>query len=53
MRRVNDPNVVRDPENSLLLYPDASLRDTDPEIAAMAYDEEETGSSRRKTRELC
>jgi len=51
--RVNDSNVVRDPENSLLLYPDESLRDTDPEVAALAYDEEETGTSRRKTRELC
>mmetsp|Transcript_18039 Transcript_18039/g.38983 ORF Transcript_18039/g.38983 Transcript_18039/m.38983 type:complete len:508 (-) Transcript_18039:44-1567(-) len=51
--RVNDLNTVRDPENSLLLYPDESLRDTDPEVAALAYDEEETGASRRKTRELC
>lgn len=51
--RVNDLNVERDPENSLLLYPDESLRDTDPEVQSLAYDEEETGSSRRKTRELC
>ena len=51
--RVNDLNVERDPEHSLLLYPDESLRDTDPEVAALAYDEEETGTSRRKTRELC
>ena len=50
--RVNDENVERDPENSLLLYGDESLRDTDPEVAALAYDEEETGI-RRKTRELC
>lgn len=53
MFSVSDANVERDPENSLLLYPDESLRDTDPEVAARAYDEEETGSSRRKTRELC
>ena len=51
--RVNDLNIERDPENSLLIYPDESLRDTDPEAAARAHDEEETGSSRRKTRELC
>lgn len=52
--RVNDSNVERDPEHSLLLYPDESLRDTDPEVAALAYDQEETGSSgRRKSRELC
>ncbi|KAL9184935.1 hypothetical protein ACHAXT_002712 [Thalassiosira profunda] len=51
--RVNDSTVERDPENSLLLYPDESLRDTDPEVGALAYDEEETGTSRRKTRELC
>ena len=51
--RVNDSKIERDPENSLLLYPDESLRDTDPEVAWLAYDEEETGSSRRKTRELC
>ena len=53
MFRVGDAEVERDPENSLLLYPDESLRDTDPDAAALAYDEEETGSSRRKTRELC
>lgn len=34
-------------------YPDISMKDTDPEMAAIAYDEEETGASRRKTRELC
>mmetsp|Transcript_1938 Transcript_1938/g.4198 ORF Transcript_1938/g.4198 Transcript_1938/m.4198 type:complete len:291 (-) Transcript_1938:101-973(-) len=53
LRRIDDPSVVRDPENSLLLYPDVSIRDTDPDVAALAYDEEETGSSRRKSRELC
>lgn len=53
MISVNDLNVERDRENSLLLYPDESLRDTDPEVAQRAYDEEETGASRRKTRELC
>jgi len=51
--RVNDSNVERDPEHSLLLYPDESLRDTDPELIALAKDEEETGFIRRKTRELC
>lgn len=53
-RRVNDPEYERDPENSLLLYPDASLRDTDPDVAALAYDGEEAGQpSRRMKRELC
>ena len=51
MRRVNDPEYERDPFNSLLLYPDASLRDTDPDVAALAYDGEEPG--RRMKRELC
>ena len=53
--RVNDSNVERDPENSLLLYPDESLRDTDADAAVLAYDEEGKGggASRRKTRELC
>lgn len=51
--RVNDSNIERDPEHSLLLYPDESLRDTDPELMALAKDEEETGFIRRKTRELC
>jgi hypothetical protein len=45
MKKVNDPSFVRDPENSLLLYPDVSMKDTDPEIAALAYDEEETVSA--------
>ena len=53
MIRMKDLDVERDPKNSLLLYPDESLRDTDPEVAARAYDEEETGASRRKRRELC
>lgn len=44
MKKVNDLSSVRDPENSLLLYPDISMKDTDPEIAALAYDEEETVS---------
>jgi len=52
--RVNDSKIERDPEHSLLLYPDESLVDTDVEVAWLAYDEEyETGSTRRKTRELC
>jgi len=52
MRRVNDPEYERDPENSLLLYPDASLRDTDPDVAALAYDGEDSAVPRMK-RELC
>jgi hypothetical protein len=28
MKKVNDPNLIRDPENSLLLYPDVSMKDT-------------------------
>lgn len=53
MFSVNNANVERDREHSLLLYPDQSLRDTDPEVAALAYEEEETGLSRRRPRELC
>lgn len=44
LKKINDLSSVRDPENSLLLYPDVSMKDTDPEIAALAYDEEETVS---------
>ena len=51
--RVNDLNIERDPENSLMLYPDESLRDTDTEVGVLAYDEEEKGLSRRQPRELC
>jgi hypothetical protein len=44
LKKVNDLSFVRDPDNSLLLYPDVVMKDTDPEIAALAYDEEETVS---------
>ena len=49
---VNDDTVERDVSNSLLLYPDECLRDTDTEVGALTYDDEETGASRRAQREL-
>eukprot|EP00957_Ditylum_brightwellii_P019902 1501526-Ditylum_brightwellii.AAC.1 len=52
MRRVNDLEYARDPEHSLLLYRDEVRSDLDNELAALASDEEETGASRRKTRQL-
>jgi hypothetical protein len=52
MRRLDDEEFTRDPENSILLYQDAAAIDTDIEAAAVATEEEETGMSRRKTREL-
>jgi predicted membrane chloride channel (bestrophin family) len=52
MRRVDDDQYPRDPENSILLYQDAAALDTDLEVAAVATEEEETGKSRRKTRTL-
>jgi predicted membrane chloride channel (bestrophin family) len=52
MRRLNDEQYQRDPENSILLYQDAAALDTDPVAAAVATEEEETGKSRRKTRPL-
>lgn len=52
MRRLDDDQYPRDPENSILLYQDAAYFDTDPEAAALATEEEETGKSRRKPRPL-
>ena len=52
MHRVDDELVVRDPQNTLLLYQDRALLDNDPEAAAVANMEANTGTSRRKTRSL-
>jgi len=52
-RKLLDTNYPRDPENSLLLYDDIAQLDNDSEAAGVANDEEETGMSRRKPRELC
>ena len=52
MRRVDDDQYPRDPENSILLYQDAAALDTDPVVGAVATEEEETGKSRRKPRTL-
>jgi len=49
---VNDDTVERDVFNSLLLYQDECLRDTDSQVGSLTYDEEETGASRRAQREL-
>eukprot|EP00957_Ditylum_brightwellii_P101995 7773920-Ditylum_brightwellii.AAC.1 len=50
--RVNDLEYARDPEHSLLLYRDEVRSDLDNELAALASDEEETGTSCQKTRQL-
>jgi len=52
MRKIDDPDVYRDPEYSLILYQDHATSDSDAEAAAVATDEETTGVSRRKPREL-
>jgi predicted membrane chloride channel (bestrophin family) len=52
MRRIDDEQYKRDPENSILLYQDAAAFDNDAEAAAVATEEEETGKSRRKQRTL-
>lgn len=52
MKRLDDPNFVRDPEFSLILYPDHATSDADAEAAAVASDEEIIGMSRRKPRDL-
>jgi hypothetical protein len=52
MRRLDDEEYERDPENTILLYQDNGPRDTDPEAAIVAKNEEELGQSRRKTRPL-
>jgi hypothetical protein len=44
MRRVDDDQYPRDPENSILLYQDAAYFDTDPEAAALATEEEKLES---------
>lgn len=52
MRRLKDNPEERDPENTILLYDDSALFDDDAQAASVASDEEEKGTSRRKTREL-
>lgn len=52
MRRLDDEEYERDPENTILLYQDNGIKDTDPEAAIVAKAEEELGQSRRKTRPL-
>lgn len=52
MRRLDDEQYTRDPENTILLYQDAAAIDNDAEAAAVANEEERTGMSRRKTRPL-
>ena len=52
MRRLDDNQFARDPENTILLYQDQGVHEDDMEAAALAQTEEETGQSRRKTRPL-
>lgn len=52
MHRVDDELVERDPQNTLLLYQDRALPDNDPEAAAVANQEANTGKSRRNIRPL-
>jgi len=52
MRRLDDDQYERDPQNTILLYQDRGPKDLDVEAAAVAQTEEETGSSRRKRRPL-
>lgn len=52
MRRLDDQKYPRDPDHTLLLYQDEGPTDDDPELAALATVEEETGHSRRKQRSL-
>jgi len=52
MRRLDDAEYKRDPENTILLYQDSGPTDNDHEAASVARDEEERGKSRRKTRPL-
>jgi len=52
MRRLDDDEYKRDPQNTILLYQDDSPKELDLEAAAVARKEEEEGSSRRKTRPL-
>lgn len=52
MYRVDDVENVRNPENSIVLYQDRAAHDLDPELAAVATQEEKEGKSRRKRRPL-
>jgi predicted membrane chloride channel (bestrophin family) len=52
MRRLDNEDVKRPPEHTLLLYQDEGPTDDDPELAALATVEEETGRSRRQPRPL-
>lgn len=52
MYRVDDAENVRNPENSIVLYQDRAVHDLDPELAAVATQEEQEGKSRRKRRPL-
>ncbi len=52
MKRLDDDQYKRDPEHTILLYPDWVKNDNDVEAAAMANAEESTGKSRRPTRTL-
>jgi predicted membrane chloride channel (bestrophin family) len=52
MRRIDDDAHKRDPENTILLYPDTGTKDNDPEAAVVAQAEEVIGISRRKMRPL-
>uniref|UniRef100_A0A7S0UL36 Bestrophin homolog n=1 Tax=Pseudo-nitzschia delicatissima TaxID=44447 RepID=A0A7S0UL36_9STRA len=48
MFRVDDAEKFRDPENSIVLYQDRADNDLDPELAAVATQEEKEGQSRRR-----
>lgn len=52
MFRVDDEENVRDPEHSIILYQDKADHDLDPDLAAVATQEEKEGKSRRKKRPL-
>lgn len=52
MRRLDDDQYERDPENSILLYQDSGPQDNDSEAANVAREEEERGTSRRRRRPL-
>ena len=52
MRRIDDDEHKRDPEHTILLYPDTGTKDNDPEAAVVAQAEEVIGISRRKMRPL-
>ena len=50
--RVDDEQVARDPDNTILLYQDSGPTDYDTEAAVVAQAEEQTGMGRRKQRPL-